>query len=98
MLIAIDFDGTYSLDPSFWDLFIDSATYKGYTVICVTMRYKKEGAEIKRALAGKVKEIIFTGRKAKRKFAHNHGYYPDIRIDDSPHCLYIDSKSVVRSH
>ena len=38
MLIALDFDETYTRDPEFWDIVIANATQRGHAVICATMR------------------------------------------------------------
>ena len=90
MLIALDYDETYTLDSEFWDLVISAATRRGHAVIVATMRHEHEGAEIKQDLADKVEAIIFTGRKAKIKFVEKAGYYPSVWIDDSPHWLLND--------
>jgi hypothetical protein len=91
MLLALDFDETYTLDPEFWDLLIAAAKHRGHSVICATMRHEHEGEEIIAALGDKVEAIIFTGRKAKHANVHEQGYYPSVWIDDSPHWLYEDS-------
>lgn len=48
MLIALDYDGTYTADPVFWETFIVSARVHGHTVVCITMRHEHE--EMARAL------------------------------------------------
>jgi len=40
MLIALDYDGTYTADPIFWDTFIASAQSHGHGVACITMRHE----------------------------------------------------------
>ena len=92
MLLALDFDETYTRDPEFWDMVISAANYRGHSVICATMRYEHEGEEVINALQHKVEKIIFTGRKAKFKFVTEAGYYPSVWIDDQPNWLYVDSK------
>lgn len=91
MLIALDYDETYTVDPEFWDMVISAAGYRGHTVICATMRHEHEGADVIAALGKKVEKIIFTGRKAKHEFVQNAGYYPSVWVDDSPHWLFQDS-------
>jgi len=91
MLLALDFDQTYTEDPEFWDLVIAMAKHRGHQVICATMRYEHEGEEIVSALGSKVEQIIFTGRRAKSSFLHNRGYHPSVWIDDAPQWLYRDS-------
>ena len=92
MMIALDYDETYTVDPEFWDLVIALATSRGHSVICVTMRHPHEGEEIEEALQFKVEKIIYTGRKAKVKFVDEAGYCPTVWIDDSPHWLLQDSR------
>jgi len=85
MLISLDYDGTYTVDPNFWDEFIRLAIFAGHEIIVVTMRYEAvEGDVVKYDLERKVKEIIFTGRQGKRKFLRNLNLVPDVWIDDQP--------------
>jgi len=91
VLIALDYDETYTVDPEFWDLVICAAKYRGHDVICATMRHAHEGEDVVEALRGKVEKIIFTGRKAKHDFVQRAGYYPSVWIDDSPRWLFQDS-------
>lgn len=92
MMLAIDYDETYTEDPKFWDLVIELAKSRGHYAICVTMRHEREGAEVIEALGDKVEKILFTGRKAKHKFVQEAGYYPSVWIDDAPHWIFQDSK------
>lgn len=89
MLIALDFDATYTLDPDFWDMVINIAEKRGHSVICVTMRYEYEDHQIKETI-GKKCEIIFTGRKSKLHFLTKKKIKPDIWIDDNPIWIYKD--------
>ena len=81
MLIALDYDGTYTADPSLWDEFIRSAQARGHTVKIVTMRHPSE------AIVNPPVEVIYTSRNAKSAYLK-----PDIWIDDSPHWIYQDSR------
>ena len=92
LLIAIDYDGTYTEDPKLWDAFIALATRAGHRVICCTMRYEDtEGDEVKDLLRGKVERIFFTGRKNKSEALGTHELVPDIWIDDAPHWIFVNS-------
>jgi len=84
MLIAIDYDDTYTLHPRFWDSVIIMALSHGHRVICVTSRYEKDKAEVIGNLGHKVEKVLFTGRLAKDKYAKSQGYIPDVWIDDDP--------------
>ena len=89
MLIAIDFDDTYTRDPHLWDLFINQAKLRNHEVICVTMRFPEEGNEVINSI-GKRCKIIFTERQAKEKFLKSLNIRPDIWIDDNPFWIYRD--------
>lgn len=91
MLIALDYDKTYTLHPEFWDVFLDSAKKNGHSVICASMRYESEGKDVLDALSKKVDRIIFTSRKAKSAFLNEINIKPDVWIDDSPFWIYQDS-------
>ncbi len=83
MMIALDYDKTYTLDPEFWDSFISSASKRGHEVFCATMRHETEPIEIPCA-------VIYTSRKAKAAYLKERGIVPDIWIDDNPAWLYTD--------
>lgn len=84
LVIAIDYDGTYTEDPTLWRSFIKKARSRGHTVLCVTMRYEYlEGYEVLKELRGHVHQIIFTGRKAKKQFLSEWGINPDVWIEDT---------------
>lgn len=91
MLIALDYDGTYTLDPDFWNEFIKMVISKGHKIICATMRYDNqlESSDVLNSL-GKSCQVIFTGRNAKKEFLANINIYPDVWIDDNPMWLYTD--------
>jgi hypothetical protein len=91
MLIALDFDGTYTEDPALWNAFVVTARNRGHKVICCTMRYDREGEEVILHLGDKVDQIIFTGRKNKIEFLSNMGISPKVWIDDNPHWIYQDA-------
>jgi hypothetical protein len=80
MLIALDYDKTYTADPALWDNFVDLAQSRGHTVKIVTMRRPDE------AIDTDVADVVYTNRKAKSSVIR-----ADIWIDDSPHWVYQDS-------
>lgn len=85
MLIALDYDDTFTADPFLWLDFIGSAKKRGYRVMIVTSRqFSTEAKEQIREAVGNV-AIVFTGGAAKRWYCENHGVdVPDIWIDDDP--------------
>lgn len=94
MIIALDYDGTYTADPDLWNAFINKALDNKHRVIVVTMRTVEEGALIDPRLSkgfGDRVQIFCTARKAKKKFMRLQGIEPNIWIDDQPDWLYEDS-------
>jgi hypothetical protein len=87
MLIALDYDKTYSADPSLWDIFIGAALDRGHEIICITMRHQAtEG------IANKIPvEVHYTNRKCKWDYAKNNNLKIDIWIDDSPYHIFNNS-------
>jgi hypothetical protein len=80
MLIALDYDKTYTADTVLWDGFVKMAQDCGHVVKIVTMRTPKE------AITGAPVEVVYTSRKAKATVVA-----ADIWIDDSPQWVYQDS-------
>jgi hypothetical protein len=80
MLIALDYDKTYTADSALWDDFVQLAQDRGHTVKIVTMRTPQE------AIDSVPVEVVYTSRKAKSAVVR-----ADIWIDDSPHWVYQDS-------
>ena len=89
MLIALDYDETYTLDPVLWNAFIAHAHSRGHEVIIATMRLDKgpEADEVIKAI-GSMCQIYFTSRKAKLAALQELGLNPDVWIDDNPRWLY----------
>lgn len=86
MIIALDYDKTYTADPILWDVFVVHAQSRGHKVICLTMRrYPEEQIKIKNV------DITYTNRKAKKVFADENGIAVDIWIDDKPAWLFEDA-------
>jgi hydroxymethylpyrimidine pyrophosphatase-like HAD family hydrolase len=83
MIIAIDYDNTYTADPHLWDEFIRSAEATGHTVICVTARPDTMGQPVLDSI-GKLVPVIFCGGEWKREVALSRGYKVNVWIDDSP--------------
>lgn len=88
MLIALDYDGTYTADPGLWHSFIAASRARGHRIFVVTMRFPSEGREIEQRLGRHVDRIIFTAREAKRRHVQRLGHDVDVWIDNHPE--YID--------
>lgn len=90
MLIALDYDDTYTADPELWLQFVRDAQRRGHTVLCATMRYKHEGVDMDPRLLELV-EVQFTDRRAKLPTLASRSIRPDIWIDDHPSYIVSDS-------
>lgn len=90
MIIALDYDGTYTKDPDFWLAFLQSSRNAGHEVFCCTMRTPEESREIDPRLSFLV-QIIATSREAKLPFMQSLGVKVDIWIDDNPMFIVSDA-------
>jgi hypothetical protein len=84
LIIAIDYDGTYSAHPSLFDKAIKLFQEGGHTVICITNRtstVKKH--EIVNSI-GQLVPVIFAGSDWKKDAAIANGYRVDVWLDDNP--------------
>ena len=80
MLIALDYDKTYTADPVLWEEFIRAAQKRGHDVVIATMRMPSEPIE------GVNLPIVYTSRKAKSELLS-----ADIWIDDRPQYIFEDA-------
>ena len=80
MLIALDYDGTYTADPELWDRFVAQARSRFHQVHIVTMRAECEAVR----LSCDVDRVHYTDRSAKRQFMQARGLNVQIWIDDMP--------------
>lgn len=83
MMIALDFDDTYTLDLDFWNAMIGLASMNNHSVIVATMRLEGD-EEVESALAGRVEKIVYCSGRQKRQTVAEAGYYPSVWIDDMP--------------
>ncbi len=86
MIISIDYDETWTLDPPFWQRFCRQAVRSGHMVILVTNRPGTafDCKELRKNVSGWVSEIVFAGTSPKRAAAAARGFRPDVWIDDLP--------------
>lgn len=85
LTIAIDYDDTYTADPSFWDKFIQLAVEHSHKVICITARRNilEHRQELMKSLPEGI-EIYFSYDEPKADFIKRQNIVVDIWIDDSP--------------
>ena len=81
MLIAIDYDFTYSEDPDAWDAMIASFRARGHTFVCVTGRHCPPDPVRERQIP---MPVICAPDGFKADAARKAGYKVDVWIDDMP--------------
>lgn len=89
IIISLDYDSTYTLAPDMWLAFIKNAP-PNVKIYCITMRSSYERDSMDPRLLQAV-GVIFTDRKAKRKFTEDMGLHVHIWIDDMPDWIVGDS-------
>lgn len=92
MIIAVDYDNTYTADPAVWDEVIKLFLERGHTVICVTARPELMGQPVLDSI-GKLVPCLFAGAEWKREYALKRGYKVDVWMDDSPE--YIGPQNLI---
>jgi hypothetical protein len=83
MLIAIDFDKTWTEDPRFWRALVLAAFAAGHSVVMVTGR-KQWSDDMARADLPREMPIVYAGDHWKQRAAAAAGYKVDVWIDDMP--------------
>lgn len=95
MRIALDYDNTYSLDPTFWQCVAALAAAAGHDIRIVTVRDERFDRTAPVAEVETVMPVIYTRGIAKRWYlAHfGAGFIPDVWIDDRPESI-LDNSSL----
>lgn len=91
--IALDFDGTYTLHPEFWDLFLHNCKAHGIKVLIVTLRHATHDrlaveAHLERLGAG----IVYCGGRPKAGVLKERKIEVDVWVEDDPRCVHEGSR------
>lgn len=90
MLIAIDYDGTFTRHPDLWVGFIEGASRLGHeVVICTARAFPPDTARHMST------PFYCTAGQAKRDYLASLGLHPDVWIDDDPQSILTDDPSTV---
>lgn len=85
MHISLDYDETFTRDPSGFIRAVKDFRLRGHKVTLVTMRRVEEGADVISDLRGVVDGFVFTDRLAKSVAISLLGVEPiNVWIDDTP--------------
>lgn len=95
MRIALDFDGTITRAPTFWEDFVNLCKMHSIEVCVVTCRYpRKSSKEQIPYFLGHSVPIIFTSGKAKKAHCQEIGEEFDVWIDDNPWMVHISPEDL----
>ena len=83
MNISIDYDDTYTRDPSMWNRVIKLMRQGGHKVYIVTWRSESESTEVYLKLGDLVDGIYPTNRVAKLHYMFQQGVDINIWVDDN---------------
>jgi hypothetical protein len=103
LLMAMDFDRTFTGDVEFWRFFVLMAVKRGHDVICVTGRSPTPTGKLElMTVMGEptltlLKDLIFCDHSPKRARTLAQGYKVDIWIDDLPEGVGAADRSVFKS-
>ena len=91
--MGLDFDNTYTLDPTFWQKIYDLAKASGHQIICVTWRFgtQKDKEDLK--ILPPDMSIVFAGGRSKIRMAKKAGYKIDVWVDNFPLSEYLMKRS-----
>lgn len=94
MKIALDYDGTYSADPLFWNAFIAQSINDGHEVRIVTARDERFDRTAKLVELEKRIPVVYCRGVAKKWYMTHFGdgFVPDIWIDDRPQSIFTNSE------
>ena len=93
MIIALDYDDTYTADPELWNQFIDDSIERGHKVLICTARRDTEENREDVSLPEKYNGVVpkyFTGLRCKKKFLEARGIKVGVWIDDNPRVILED--------
>lgn len=83
MIVAIDYDGTWTADPEAFAAFASLLRRRGHRVLLVTARASGH-REVLEACAAHVDRVLFSGGGYKREHCEIEGEFVSIWIDDMP--------------
>jgi len=93
MIVAIDYDDTYTADPTAWSAVIRLLQEFGHKVVCVTQRVDPWMQEVHDAFEP-LNVPVVSGGAPKVETAAEAGYFIDVWIDDYPRGILVARRFV----
>lgn len=98
MLVALDYDETFTRDPATWISVVNVLRAAGHTVVVVTMRdtSRNEAEPVLIALYDHVDAVFFTARCSKWDYMMTvHKLLVHVWIDDNPLFILKDANAKI---
>lgn len=98
MILSLDFDDTYTVDPNLWNKFVMDALERDHDVYVVTFRHPHQiGPEFDTLIdiVGRDR-IIPTSFRQKKAYTQSIGIHIDVWIDDRPDLIIERTPPLVR--
>jgi hypothetical protein len=86
LIVSIDYDETYSLDPAAWEAVCTLLLKARHDVYLVTGRLEEHPI----SHSPNVLRVFYTNHKQKRVFMETQGIDVDVWIDDKPESIIFD--------
>lgn len=90
MNIGLDYDGTFTEDPEYWNNMIQYGNLHGHTYYLVTSRPEDEYEDIYKSVMIPIDNIHFTSGVAKIPYMESQGIEIDVWIDNEPEYITED--------
>ena len=84
VIIAFDYDETFTRDPLGWSEASGVLRDHGHTIIGATMRSGQELGDVAPSYVALCDQIVCTDREAKRPALARLGIFPHVWVDDTP--------------
>jgi hydroxymethylpyrimidine pyrophosphatase-like HAD family hydrolase len=84
MRIGIDYDGTWTEDPGFWNQVVRIGQNRGHRFVMVTARSRGSDDMLRGDLPADLPIVYTAGRELKQKAALQAGHHVDTWIDGMP--------------
>jgi len=98
MIVALDYDDTYTRDPLAWARVVDVLKAAGHEVLCVTWRNDTDANRKLVVIPGlRWNQHYFTQHTAKKRFMERQGICVDVWIDDNPEAVLRDHDQIGQS-
>lgn len=94
MVIALDWDGTVTMDLDGWLGFVRWMNNQGHSVYIVTMRYPSERDPDMAQFSPYIRAVVFTQRGAKKPTMDRLGVTVNVWVDDNPRAVLEDAQAI----